>query len=48
MANPLSLVQTLTTLNLAANEIGEQGARHLSTALQFNHVRKQLVMNFHG
>jgi hypothetical protein len=31
-------MQTLTTLNLEYNEIGEQGAEHLANALQQNKV----------
>ncbi len=31
-------IQTLTTLNLGSNEIGDQGAEHLANALQQNKV----------
>jgi hypothetical protein len=36
-------MQTLTTLNLAQNEIGDKGAEHLANALRHNTV--SLVSN---
>ena len=36
--------QTLTTLDLEANNIGDEGAQHLSSALQVNTVRLDGVM----
>jgi Ran GTPase-activating protein (RanGAP) involved in mRNA processing and transport len=38
--NVYSSIQTLTSLDLSENEIGDEGARHLSVALQSNKVRK--------
>ena len=35
----LYLLQTLTTLNLRWNEIGDEGAESISHALQINKVR---------
>jgi len=39
----LSFIQTLTTLNLSYNQIGDQGARYLGEALQQNTVRLSLL-----
>jgi len=33
-------IQTLTSLNLSSNQIGDEGAHHLSIALMSNMVRK--------
>lgn len=38
-------IQTLTTLNLAANEIGDEGMRHLANALQMNNVRQMFFFH---
>ncbi len=35
----LSFMQTLTTLDLQGNEIGDAGAEYLATALQMNKVK---------
>ncbi len=39
-------MQTLTKLDLVENELGVEGARHLSGALQVNKVRKH-SLDFH-
>ena len=36
--------QTLTTLHLKRNEIGDQGAKHLANALQQNKVRVHIAL----
>jgi hypothetical protein len=41
--NPL-FTQTLTTLNLSSNEIGDQGAQDLANALQINKVTTILLL----
>jgi hypothetical protein len=38
--------QTLTTLDLSCNQIGAQGAEHLSNALQQNKVTLLTPLNF--
>jgi hypothetical protein len=38
--NVSSLMQTLASLNLTRNEIGPEGADHLSAALKLNKVRQ--------
>ena len=35
----LHFTQTLTSLNLYGNQIGDKGAQHLASALQVNRVR---------
>ena len=42
----LSLIQTLTTLNLSYNQIGAQGAQYLGEALRHNTVRSSLLLIF--
>ena len=44
----LHLTQTLTTLHLAVNEIGEEGAQHLTSALQVNTVRLDFWTSWHS
>jgi hypothetical protein len=39
------LIQTLTTLNVAYNNIGDEGAQHLTNALQSNAVRDVLFLS---
>ena len=43
---PVSLIQTLTTLNLWKNQIGDQGAQYLGEALRHNTVRSLLLHAF--
>ena len=43
---PVSFIQTLTTLNLDGNQIGDQGAQYLSEALRHNRVRLSLFQVF--
>jgi UDP-3-O-acyl-N-acetylglucosamine deacetylase len=38
-------IQTLTTLNIYGNKIGDEGARHLGHALQNNAVREVLSLS---
>jgi hypothetical protein len=38
------LTQTLTTLDLNSNKIGQQGAQHLANALQQNKVSTTLLL----
>jgi len=43
---PVSFIQTLTTLDLNGNEIGDQGAQYLGEALRHNTVRSSLLHDF--
>ena len=43
---PVSFIQTLTTLDLAHNQIGDQGAQYLGEALRHNTVRSSLLHVF--
>jgi len=43
---PISFIQTLTTLNLEHNEIGEQATQYLGEALRHNTVRSSLLHVF--
>jgi len=43
---PFSLIQTLTTLHLSYNEIGDQGAQFFGEALRHNTVRSSLFRVF--
>jgi len=43
---PVSFIQTLTTLNLNVNQIGDQGAQYLGEALRHNTVRSLLLHVF--
>jgi len=43
---PVSFIQTLTTLNLDGNQIGDQGAQYLGEALRHNRVRLSLFHIF--
>jgi len=40
----LSLIQTLTTLDLQSNKIGDQGAQYLGEGLKHNTVRSSLLL----
>jgi len=43
---PVSFIQTLTTLQLDSNQIGDQGAQYLGEALRHNTVRSSLLRVF--
>jgi len=43
---PVSFIQTLTTLNIYGNQIGDQGAQYLGEALRHNTVRSSLLHLF--
>ena len=43
---PVSFIQTLTTLDLAHNQIGDQGAQYLDEALRHNTVRSSFLHVF--
>jgi len=43
---PVSIIQTLTTLDLNKNQIGDQGAQYLGEALRHNTVRSRLLRVF--
>jgi len=43
---PVSFIQTLTTLDLSGNKIGDQGAQYLAEALRHNTVRSSLLHVF--
>ena len=44
---PVSCIQTLSTLDLRYNEIGDQGAQYLGEALRHNTVRSSLLHVFY-